>query len=147
MSPLGARLLCAVLVLLFFGCEPKEQDFKPQKEHDATTQRILNFKDGVVEKSANEGNIHIDSLVWYAENECLSPDDMFFLLSNMAEIILENQPDDLFDDYVPFNIEVFTAEGLRNKAIDHGEHWYKYDLGKKHYSELQKATPVLMSVD
>ncbi len=76
------------------------------------------------------------------ERTCLSPDDMYFFLSKMDDVLIHNRPDSYTDKH-PFNI-VIEARTATGKEKSGGEHVYLYDLGVKHFSPRPVHDPALM---
>ena len=74
--------------------------------------------------------------------DCLSPDDMFFLLSQMDDLLIHDR-DDNYPDKYPHEIEIWAA-GPPGDGTRFGEHWYEFKLGDRNFYPHEPDEPALM---
>ncbi len=77
------------------------------------------------------------------DRTCLSPEDLYFFLSKMDDVLIHNRPGpDEFADLYPYNIDIEITGDVGQGS--HTEYGYEFELGERHYSERPREDPALM---
>ncbi len=63
---LGITLL-GVIVIAFLSCEKDEMEIKQSVENKGSEQRVISFKDNMLQKNGGGQSMQLDSLIWYTE--------------------------------------------------------------------------------